>query len=194
MLRPTSGKILLDGKELKENQISKWQSLCSYVPQSINLLNTNFITNVAYGLEENEIDIDKVWQSLKSAQIDDLLKSLPEGLNTRIGDNGIRLSGGQRQRIALARAFYRDTKLLILDEATSSLDNKTEADLMNAISFIDQKLTIIFIAHRLSTIKDCDCIYEFEKGQIKAQGKFNELRSKSKSFAEMINITKKNNF
>lgn len=194
LLRPTSGKILLDGKELKENQISKWQSLCSYVPQSINLLNTNFITNVAYGLEENEIDIDKVWQSLKSAQIDDLLKSLPEGLNTRIGDNGIRLSGGQRQRIALARAFYRDTKLLILDEATSSLDNKTEADLMNAISFIDQKLTIIFIAHRLSTIKDCDCIYEFEKGQIKAQGKFNELRSKSKSFAEMINITKKNNF
>ena len=194
MLRPTSGKILLDGKELKENQISKWQSLCSYVPQSINLLNTNFITNVAYGLEENEIDIDKVWQSLKSAQIDDLLRSLPEGLNTRIGDNGIRLSGGQRQRIALARAFYRDTKLLILDEATSSLDNKTEADLMNAISFIDKKLTIIFIAHRLSTIKDCDCIYEFEKGQIKAQGKFNELRSKSKSFAEMINITKKNNF
>ncbi len=191
LLRPSSGKILLDGKELKDNQINNWQALCSYVPQSINLLNTDFISNVAYGLEKNDINESKVWEALKAAQLGDLVKTLPEGINTKIGDNGIRLSGGQRQRIALARAFYRESKLLILDEATSALDNKTEADLMNALSLINKKLTIIFIAHRLSTIKECDCIYEFEDGEIKAYGKYDELKEKSTSFAEMINITKK---
>tara|TARA_B100000989_G_scaffold137395_1_gene102092 strand:+ start:340 stop:2145 length:1806 start_codon:yes stop_codon:yes gene_type:complete len=191
LLRPSSGRILLDGKELKDDQINNWQALCSYVPQSINLLNTDFISNVAYGLEKNEINESKVWDSLRAAQLGDLIETLPEGLNTKIGDNGIRLSGGQRQRIALARAFYRESKLLILDEATSALDNKTEADLMNALSLINKKLTIIFIAHRLSTIKKCDCIYEFENGEIKAQGRYEELREKSPSFAEMINITKK---
>ena len=191
LLRPSSGKILLDGKELKNNQISSWQSLCSYVPQTINLLNEDFISNVAYGLEKDQINESKVWEALEAAQIGDLVKSLPGGLRTKIGDNGIRLSGGQRQRIALARAFYRDAKLLILDEATSALDNKTEAELINAISFINKKLTIIIIAHRLSTIKNCDCIYEFENGKIKYQGKYEELRKKSESFEEMINI--KNN-
>ena len=188
LLRPSSGKILLDGHELKNSQISSWQSLCSYVPQSINLLNTDFISNIAYGLEQDEINEDKLWKSLEIAQISDLINSLPNGLRTKIGDNGIRLSGGQRQRIAIARAFYRETKLLILDEATSALDNKTESDLMNALSLINNKLTIIFIAHRLSTIKGCDCIYEFERGEIKANGKFEELKEKSESFKEMINI------
>ena len=191
LLRPSSGKILLDGKELKENQIRSWQSLCSYVPQSINLLNTDFISNVAYGLESEEIDEAKVWESLEAAQIGDLLRKLPDGLRTKIGDNGIRLSGGQRQRIALARAFYRNSKILILDEATSALDNKTESDVMNSLSNLNNKLTIIFIAHRLSTIKKCDCIYEFEKGKIKAKGKFKELKEKSESFEEMIKISEK---
>ena len=191
LLRPSSGKVLLDGKELIDDQINNWQALCSYVPQSINLLNTDFISNVAYGLEKNEINESKVWESLKAAQLGDLIETLPDGLNTNIGDNGIRLSGGQRQRIALARAFYRESKLLILDEATSALDNKTEADLMKALSLINKKLTIIFIAHRLSTIRECDCIYEFEEGEIKAQGKYEDLKEKSPSFAEMINITKK---
>lgn len=191
LLRPSSGKLFLDDNELKDKQIRNWQSLCSYVPQSINLLNEDFISNVAYGLEKHEIDESKVWESLEAAQLGDLLRTLPEGLKTNIGENGIRLSGGQRQRIALARAFYRDTKLLILDEATSALDNKTEAQLMNALSLMKNKLTIIFIAHRLSTIKECDCIYEFEKGRIKAQGKFEELKIKSKSFDEMLNISEK---
>ena len=191
LLRPSSGKILLDGKELKDDQINNWQALCSYVPQSINLLNSDFISNVAYGLKKNEINESKVWEALNAAQLRDLIETLPDGLNTKIGDNGIRLSGGQRQRIALARAFYRESKLLILDEATSALDNKTEADLINALSLIDKKLTIIFIAHRLSTIKECDCIYEFKEGEIKTQGKYEELKEKSPSFAEMINITKK---
>ena len=148
-------------------------------------------TNVAYGLESHEINEGKVRDSLEAAQLKDLISSLPEGLRTKIGDNGIRLSGGQRQRIAIARAFYLDAKLLILDEATSALDNKTESELINALSQMKNKLTIIFIAHRLTTIKECDCIYEFENGKIKAKGKFNDLKEKSKSFAEMIKISEK---
>ncbi len=193
LLRPTSGKILLDNKELKNNQVGHWQSFCSYVPQSINLLNSDFISNVAYGLNSKEVNESKIWQCLSAAQLGDLVKTLPDGLKTKIGDNGIRLSGGQRQRIAIARAFYRDAKLLILDEATSALDNKTEANLIDALSFMNKKLTIIFIAHRLSTIKECECIYEFEKGEIKAQGKYEELKEKSKSFKEMIKFTENNN-
>ena len=189
LLRPTTGNILLDDKELINEDIPNWQSLCSYVPQSINLLNGDFISNVAYGLESKEIDESKVIRSLEVAQLKDLIKTLPDGLKTKIGDNGIRLSGGQRQRIAIARAFYLNAKLLILDEATSALDNKTESELINALSLMKNKLTIIFIAHRLSTIKKCDCIYEFENGKIKAKGKFNELKEKSKSFAEMIKIS-----
>ena len=193
LLRPTSGRILLDDKELKKNQIGNWQSFCSYVPQSINLLNSDFIANVAYGLDPNKVNEDKIWQCLAAAQLGDLVKDLPDGLETKIGDNGIRLSGGQRQRIAIARAFYRDAKLLILDEATSALDNKTESKLIDSLSFMDKKLTIILIAHRLSTIKECECIYEFEKGKIKAQGRFEELKEKSNSFKEMIEFTENNN-
>ena len=185
LLRPTSGRILLDGEELKDNQIASWQSFCSYVPQSINLLNADFVSNVAYGLEKDEINIPKVWESLVSAQLEDLIKSLPNGLSTKIGDNGVRLSGGQRQRIAIARAFYRDTKLLVLDEATSSLDNKTESKLIEAINSLDKKLTIIFIAHRITTVKNCDCIYEFENGEIKASGIFEDLINSSESFKEI---------
>ena len=185
LLRPTSGRLLLDGEELKDNQIASWQSFCSYVPQSINLLNADFVSNVAYGLEKDEINIPKVWESLVSAQLEDLIKSLPNGLATKIGDNGVRLSGGQRQRIAIARAFYRDTKLLVLDEATSSLDNKTESKLIEAINSLDKKLTIIFIAHRITTVKNCDCIYEFENGEIKASGIFEDLINNSESFKEI---------
>ncbi len=192
LLRPDSGKIFLDDKELTKNQIANWQSFCSYVPQSINLLNSDFISNVAYGLDSKEVNESKIWECLEAAQLGDLIKNLPDGLNTKIGDNGIRLSGGQRQRIAIARAFYRDSKLLILDEATSALDNKTEAKLIDALSFMKKKITIILIAHRLSTIKECECIYEFKKGEIKAQGKFEELKEKSKSFEEMIRFTDNN--
>ncbi len=193
LLRPTSGKFLIDNNEIKQNQICNWQSFCSYVPQSINLLNSDFISNVAYGIERKEINEEKIIESLESAQLGNYLKTLPDGLKTKIGDNGIRLSGGQRQRIALARAFYRDSKIIILDEATSALDNKTEADLINALSLMDKKLTIIFIAHRLSTIQKCDCIYEFEKGEIIAKGKYEELKINSKSFEEMISLSEKNN-
>ena len=187
LLRPSSGKLLIDNKPLDTELIPSWQSLCSYVPQTINLLNSDIISNIAYGLDKSEIDEIKVWESIKAAQIYDLIKSLPNNIYTKVGENGIRLSGGQRQRIAIARAFYRDTKIIVMDEATSALDNKTEADLINAINNFKNKLTIIIIAHRISTVKKCECIYEFENGKIKAYGKYDELISKSKSFKEMLN-------
>lgn len=187
LLKPTSGKLILDGNVIEENDNINWQSFCSYVPQSINLLNSNIASNIAYGQNYSEISEEKLLTSLKLAQLEDLVEELPNGLKTNVGENGIRLSGGQRQRVALARAFYRNTKLLILDEATSALDNKTESNLLEAIDNLDSKLTIIFIAHRLNTVKNCDCIYEFEAGQIKDYGNFEALKNNSESFREMTN-------
>jgi len=187
LLRPSSGNLTIDDKPLLSSEIRCWQSLCSYVPQSINLLNSDILSNVAYGLNRDEIEESKVWQSLKAAQLLDLIKSLPDKLKTKVGENGIRLSGGQRQRIAIARAFYRDKKIIVMDEATSALDNKTESNLIKAINNINNDLTFIFIAHRISTIKECDCIYEFKDGEIKAFGKYEELVLTSESFKEMIN-------
>ena len=185
LLNPLSGGVYLDNNILKNSDSNEWQQLCSYVPQSINLLNSDIRSNIAYGLNDSEIEDSRVLDSLKIAQLIDFVKSLPNGIKTKVGENGIRLSGGQRQRIAIARAFYRNTKLLVLDEATSALDNITETDLMKALELIDKKLTLIIVAHRISTIKNCDCIYEFENGRIKAFGNFEELINKSKSFKEM---------
>lgn len=190
LLRPTSGSIFFDGNPLIKKHISSWQSYCSYVPQSINLLNTDVTKNIAYGLRDDQIDESKVLESIDAAQLNALIKKLPNGVSTNIGENGIKLSGGQRQRIAIARAFYRDTKLLIFDEATSALDNKTELDVIKAISKMNKKMTIIFIAHRLSTVKDCDCIYEFGEGQIIAKGTYEELLIRSPSFKNLINANK----
>ena len=186
LLRPTKGSILLDGKKLKTKDINSWQTMCSYVPQSINLLNEDILTNIAYGLKNEEINESKVWDSVIAAQLEDMIKSLPAGLKTKIGENGVLLSGGKRQRIAIARAFYRDAKLLVLDEANSALDNKTESELMEALELLNKKLTTIFVAHRLSTVKNCDCIYEFQNGEIKAFGNFDELYKKSETFNAMI--------
>ena len=190
LLRPTSGGLYIDNKEIKNKDVPYWQSLCSYVPQSINLLNGDIISNVAYGLKAEDIDESKVWESLVAAQLEDLIDHLPNGIKTMVGDNGIRLSGGQRQRIAIARAFYRESRLLILDEATSALDNTTESQVLKALSLINKKLTILIIAHRLSTVRECDCIYEFDKGRIKAEGSYENLIIKSDSFKKMISTNK----
>ena len=193
LLKPNSGNYLLDKREIKGETALSWQKSCAYVPQTINLLNDTIVSNIAFAQKENEVDIDRLWQSIKLAQIEELVKSMPKGIYSIVGENGIRMSGGQRQRIALARAFYRDAKFVILDEATSALDNKTESEVINELDILNRKnkFTLILIAHRLSTVKKCDCIYEFEKGRIKAFGRYDELVEKSESFRIMTNI--KNN-
>jgi len=188
LLRPTAGSLQIDGIDILDSEVNAWQACCSYVPQSFNLLNSNVLENVAYGMELETINIDKVWDSLQAAQIADLVGEMPFGLYTTIGENGIRLSGGQRQRIALARAFFRESSLLVLDEATSALDNKTESEVMNAIELIGRRSSIVIIAHRLSTVKRADIIYEFENGKIKASGNYEQLIKTSNSFKEMTKV------
>jgi ATP-binding cassette subfamily B protein len=186
MLYPTKGSLLIDGLPLASSDIKSWHQCCSEVPQAIQLLDDSVFANVAFGEEENQINFDRVCDSLESAQLLDFVSELPYGLYTQIGENGINLSGGQRQRIALARAFYRGSRFLVLDEATSALDNKTESDVIQSLEIVGRRCTTVVIAHRLSTVQKCDKIYEFSGGKIIASGSFEELREKSKSFNRLV--------
>ena len=171
--------------------IPAWQANCSYVPQQINLLGSTIAENIAFGKKRKDIDQDRLWEALKGSQLEEFVRNMPKQLETVVGENGTRLSGGQRQRLAIARAFYKQAKFLVLDEATSSLDNKTEKDLMSAVDLISNDCTVVIIAHRLSTIMNADCIYEFENGKIKSSGTFEELQSSSDSFKDMTLLKKR---
>ena len=185
LFRPSSGDLTLDGLPLNEEELPAWQGNCALVPQDIRLLDASIRDNVAFGCDPEEIEDDQVWAALEAAQFDDVVSAMLYGLFTMIGENGIKLSGGQRQRLSLARAFYRDAKVLVLDEATSALDNKTEHDVMQALDLVGRRCTTIVIAHRLSTVRKCDRIYEIEDGRIKASGDFDTLCRLSDSFREM---------
>lgn len=188
LLRPTQGTLQLDGIDVEDVDVPAWQANCAYVPQSITLLNSNILENVAFAEESGSVDTDRVWDALQAAQMADIVSELPLGLYTPVGENGIRLSGGQRQRLALARAFYRNAKFLILDEATSALDNRTESEVMDAIEVIGRRCTLVVIAHRLSTVIRSDIIYEFEAGKIRASGTYEELCTRSDSFKNLAEI------
>ncbi|MBR6666092.1 MAG: ABC transporter ATP-binding protein [Lachnospiraceae bacterium] len=164
LLEVRSGKILADGKDVNENYRA-WLKNVGYIPQMIFMLDDTIRKNVAFGVPEDKIDEERLWEVLKEAQLDEFIKTLPEGLDTGIGERGIRLSGGQRQRIGIARALYNNPEVLILDEATSALDNDTEAAIMESINRLHGKKTLIIIAHRLQTIEKCDIVYRVENGK-----------------------------
>ncbi len=164
LLKPQEGHILLDGKDVYDNLWS-WSKLVGYVPQSVFLTDDSIRNNVAFGINQGEIDDERVWEALREAQLEEFVKDLPEGLDTFVGEGGMRISGGQRQRIAIARALYQDPAILVLDEATSALDNETEAAVMDAIDSLHGTKTMIIVAHRLSTIENCDVIYEINNGK-----------------------------
>jgi ATP-binding cassette subfamily B protein len=185
LFRPQAGGLMLDGLPVSDQEMPAWQSNCAFVPQEIRLLDASIRENVAFCVEPEQIDDDRVWAALEAAQFADVVSQMPYGLFTICGENGMKLSGGQRQRLSLARAFYRKAKLLVLDEATSALDNKTEHDLMQALDLVGRRCTMVVIAHRLSTVKKCDRIYEIANGGICASGDFDTLRSQSASFREM---------
>jgi ATP-binding cassette subfamily B protein len=191
LLRPCQGTLQLDGIDVSAADVPAWQANCAYVPQSITLLNSHVIANVAFAEDIDDIDQDRVWDALQAAQLADIVTELPLGLYTPIGDNGLRLSGGQRQRLALARAFYRNAQFLVLDEATSALDNRTESEVMEAIELIGRRCTLVLIAHRLSTVMRSDYIYEFENGRIKAAGNFDQLRKLSASFNDLASLERR---
>ena len=164
LLQLQSGEILADGVEVREHYAS-WLKNIGYIPQMIFMLDSTIRNNVAFGCAEEDIDDAKVWEALKEAQLDGFVRTLPEGLDTSIGERGIRLSGGQRQRIGIARALFEDPEVLVLDEATSALDNETEAAIMESINRLHGRKTLIIIAHRLQTIEKCDMVYRVEDGK-----------------------------
>lgn len=161
LLKPEEGQILADGVDVQTNYRG-WLRNIGYIPQQIYMLDTTIRKNVAFGVPEEDIDDEKVWRALKEAQLDEHVRSLPEGLDTRIGQNGIRFSGGQKQRIGIARALFEDPEVLVLDEATSALDNETEAAIMDSVNRLHGRKTLIIIAHRLETIEKCDMVYRVE--------------------------------
>lgn len=170
LLPPQQGKILVDGMNIYKNLLT-WQKEIGYIPQTIYLSDDTIRNNVAFGIEENEIDEQAVIAALQQAQLFDFVDTLPEGLDTCVGDRGIRLSGGQRQRIGIARALYHNPEILVLDEATSALDNDTEAAVMEAIDCLKGQKTIIIIAHRLTTIRNADTIFEVKDGRVEKQSR-----------------------
>ena len=168
LLKIRGGRVLADGKDVMENYRG-WLKNIGYIPQMSYMLDDTIRKNVAFGVSEEQIDDQRVWEVLKEAQLDTFVQSLPEGLHTKIGERGIRLSGGQRQRISIARALYEDPKILILDEATSAVDNDTEAAIMESINYFQGKKTLLIIAHRLQTIEKCDIVYRVENGTVKQE-------------------------
>ena len=165
LLKVREGKITCDGVDVFENYPA-WLAQIGYIPQSIYLVDEPIRNNIAFGIADDEIDDERIWQVLEEAQLKDFIKTLPEGLDTTIGDRGVRLSGGQRQRLGIARALYHNPEILVFDEATSALDNETEQAVMEAINSFHGKKTMVIIAHRLNTIEKCDIIYRVENGSI----------------------------
>jgi ABC-type multidrug transport system fused ATPase/permease subunit len=176
LLEAQKGKLEVDGQEITNFNLKSWQKSIGYVPQYIYLSDDTIASNIAFGIDTKSIDYNQIKKVAKIANLHDFVeKELPEKYQTIIGERGTRLSGGQRQRIGIARALYGKPKVLILDEATSSLDNETEKVVIDAIDNLDKKITIIMIAHRLNTIKKCDVIFKLDKGNLINSGTYNEI-------------------
>lgn len=169
LLEPTQGTVLVDGTDIRAG-LRNWQDQIGYVPQDIFLTDDTLRRNIAFGLPDDQIDTAAVLRAVRAAQLEDFVARLPEGLETVIGERGVRLSGGQRQRIGIARALYHDPPVLVLDEATSALDTQTEAGVMDAIRALHGAKTILIVAHRLSTVAHCDRIYRLWQGCIQDEG------------------------
>ncbi len=185
LLMPTEGELLVDGQPISGISVRAWQQTIAHVPQSIYLADTTLAENIAFGVPPDTIDLDRVQQAARQAQIADFIESRPEGYQAYVGERGIRLSGGQRQRIGIARALYKQASVLVFDEATSALDNATEQSVMEAIEGLNRDLTILLIAHRLTTVRRCDTIVELEHGRVVAQGTYEQLLECSPSFRRM---------
>ena len=165
LLHAQEGEITCDGVDIFKNYES-WLAQVGYIPQAIYLIDESIRDNIAFGIDADKIDDERIWEVLAEAQLKEFVEELPEGLDTTIGDRGVRLSGGQKQRIGIARALYNDPEILVFDEATSALDNDTEAAVMEAVNSFHGRKTMIIIAHRLNTIEKCDMIYKVENARL----------------------------
>ena len=183
LLEPQNGSVLIHGQDISQVR-NAWQKSIGYIPQTIFLMDDSLRRNIAIGIADNEIDEVAVREALKSAQLEDFVASLPDGLDTVVGERGVRLSGGQRQRIGIARALYHRPSVLVLDEATSSLDTETEHEVMNAVQALQGDKTVIIVAHRLSTVEYCDRLYRLDMGRIVDEGTFDEVMNRAQAHTD----------
>jgi ATP-binding cassette, subfamily B, bacterial PglK len=185
----TGGEILIDGKPLPKPAPPRWQMKIGYVPQEIFLLDDNLVRNIALGVVDDQVDHGRLKSAIASAQLEEVIAKMPDGLETQVGERGVMLSGGQRQRVGLARALYFDPEMLILDEGTSALDNETEAKFMRAVESLQGEITIISIAHRLTTVRRCDAIYVLMNGEIGEAGTYDELMESRSEFFRLASAS-----
>ncbi|MGI5940569.1 MAG: ABC transporter ATP-binding protein [Thermoleophilia bacterium] len=184
LLSPSSGRVLVDGRDIAGNTRA-WQQNLGVVPQMVFLIDDSLRHNIALGLPDDEIDAAAIEEAVKLAQLEDFIESLPEGLDTIVGERGVRISGGERQRIAIARALYRRPEVLIFDEGTSALDNATEQGLMDSLTHLRGTHTILLVAHRLSTVRDADRVIFVENGRVAGVDTFDKLCESNASFRQM---------
>lgn len=185
LLTPTEGRVLVDGRDIAEN-LGAWQRNIGLVPQEVYLSDDTIRRNVAVALPDSEIDDARVWEVLRAAHIGELVQSLPEGLDAPVGERGVRLSGGERQRLGIARALYRRPQLLVLDEATTSLDGETEGAIIRSLEELRGEVTIVAIAHRLSIVKNCDHLYYMRQGSIRDSGAYSNLLEVNHDFRQLV--------
>jgi ATP-binding cassette subfamily C protein len=184
LLEPSSGRVTVDGVDVAA-ATRAWQRNLGYVPQSAYLLDDTLRRNIAFGVADERIDETAVAEAVRMAQLESLVASLPHGLDTEIGERGVRLSGGQRQRIVIARALYRRPAVLVFDEATSELDNRTELEIGAAIGALAGERTVVIVAHRMATVQNCDAVAFLVDGRVADCGRFEELLSRNVAFRRL---------
>lgn len=188
LIEPDQGQLMLDELVIGPQNKRAWQNNIGFVPQSIFLSEDSIAKNIAFGLDPQAINMEQVEKAMRLASLEELVHSLPHGLDTKVGERGVQLSGGQRQRIGIARALYNNGQLLIFDEATSALDGITEKVIMDAIHALSGQRTIVLIAHRLKTVKHCDLIYFMDHGQVVDQGTYEQLLERNERFQKMARL------
>lgn len=189
LYEPTTGEIFVDGKPLGKPVPPKWQTRIGYVPQEIFLMDDTLLRNIAIGVPDDQIDHERMRKAIASAQLEEVIEKMAQGLETQVGERGVMLSGGQRQRVGLARALYFDPEMLILDEGTSALDNETEAKFMRAVDSLQGEITIISIAHRLTTVRGCNLICVLVNGKISEAGTYDELMESKSEFFRLASVS-----
>lgn len=187
LLTPTEGNVEVGGRSIHDD-LAAWYGELGVVPQDVFLLNASLTANIAFGVDPEKVELIRVEEVIRMAQLESLIAELPAGLDTVVGERGVRLSGGQRQRIGLARALYRRPSVLVLDEATSALDNLTEHEIATTLAGLQGSLTVLIVAHRLSTVRHADTVVFLKEGHVEAVGTFDEVRAENQDFARLVEL------